>query len=150
MPFKTDHDLLPDNFEVAKIRSQNLKRRLLKENIFEKYDKIFKDYEECGIIKRVSSDEISHDPGKVHCLSHISVLRDDKGTTKIRTVFDPSNASNGPSLNDCLYAGPDLLAKIFDSLLRFTLNYVDILADIKQTFLNVEIFAQHQKFLRFL
>ena len=28
LPFKTDHDLLPDNFEVAKIRLQNLKRRL--------------------------------------------------------------------------------------------------------------------------
>ena len=61
LPFKTDHDLLPDNFEVAKIRLQNLKRRLLKENIFEKYDKIFKDYEECGIIKRVLSDEIQKD-----------------------------------------------------------------------------------------
>ena len=150
LPFKTDHDLLPDNFEVAKIRLLNLKRRLLKENIFEKYDKIFKDYEECGIIKRVPSDEIPQDPGKVHYLSHRPVLREDKETTKIRAVFDASCASNGPSLNDCLYAGPNLLAKIFDSLLRFRLNYVGILADIKQAFLNVEISAEHQKFLRFL
>ena len=150
LPFKTDHDLLPDNFEVAKIRLLNLKRRLLKENIFEKYDKIFKDYEECGIIKRVPSDEIPQDPGKVHYLSHRPVLREDKETTKIRAVFDASCASNGPSLNDCLYAGPNLLAKIFDILLRFRLNYIGILADIKQAFLNVEIFAEHQKFLRFL
>ena len=63
MPFKTDHDLLPDNFEVAKIRLQNLQRRLLKENIFEIYDKIF---EACDISKRVLSDEIPQDPGKVH------------------------------------------------------------------------------------
>ena len=70
LPFKTDHDLLPYNFEVAKIRLQNLKQRLLKENIFETYDKIFKDYEECGIIKRVLFDEISQDPGKVNYLSH--------------------------------------------------------------------------------
>ena len=35
LPLKTGHDLLPDNFEVAKIRLQNLKRLLLKENIFE-------------------------------------------------------------------------------------------------------------------
>ena len=63
LPFKTDHDLLPDNFEVAKIRLQNLQRRLLKENIFEIYDKIF---EACDIIKRVLSDEIPQDPGKVY------------------------------------------------------------------------------------
>ena len=63
MPFKTDPDLLPDNFEVAKIRLQNLQRRLLKENIFQIYDKIF---EACDIIKRVLSDEIPQDPGKVH------------------------------------------------------------------------------------
>ena len=53
-------------------------------------------------------------------------------------------------MDDCLYAGPNLLAKIFDILLRFRLNYIGILADIKQAFLNVEIFAEHQKFLRFL
>ena len=62
LPFKTDHDFLPDKFEVAKIRLQNLKQRLLKENIFEQY-KIFKDYEECGIIKRVPSDKVPQDPG---------------------------------------------------------------------------------------
>ena len=61
-------------------------------------------------------------------------------------MFDASSASNGTSLNDCLYAGPNLLAKIFDILLRFRLNYVGTLADIK-AFLNAEIFAEHEKFL---
>ena len=52
LPFKTDHYFLPDNFKVAKIRLQNLKQPLLKENVFEIYDKIFKDYEKSAIIKR--------------------------------------------------------------------------------------------------
>ena len=121
LPFKTDHDLLPYNFEVAKTRLQNLKQRLLKENIFETYDKIFKDYEECEIIKRVLFDEIPQDPGKVHYLSHRPVLREDKETTKLRTVFDASCANNG------LYAGPNLLAKIFNILLKFRLNQISIL-----------------------
>ena len=77
LPFKTDHDLLPDNIEVAKIQLQNLKQRLLKENIFEKFDK----------------------------MSRRPILRENKGTTKIRAVFDVSCASNGPSLNDCFYVG---------------------------------------------
>ena len=85
----------------------------MKENIFKKYDNIFKYYEECGIIKRVPSDDIPQDPGKVYYLSQRPVLREDKETT-IRAVFDASCATNGPSLNDCLYAGPKLLGKVGD------------------------------------
>ena len=65
-------------------------------------------------------------------------------------MFYASCASDGPSLNDCLYSGPNLLSKIFDILLRFRLNFIAILADIKQAFLNVEISKEHRDFLRFL
>ena len=65
-------------------------------------------------------------------------------------MFDASYASDGPSLNDCLYSGPNLLSKIFDILLRFRFNFIAILADMKQVFLNVEISKEHRDFLRFL
>ena len=78
------------------------------------------------------------------------MVRADKETTKVRVVFDASCAVNGPSLNDCLYAGPNLLSKIFDILLRFRLNFIAILADIKQAFLNIEISEEHKDYLRFL
>ena len=54
-------------------------------------------------------------------------------------MFDASCKVNGPSLNECLYAGPNLIAKIFDILIRFSCNKIGLLADIKQAFLNVEI-----------
>ena len=65
-------------------------------------------------------------------------------------MFDAFCASDGPSLNDCLYSGPNLLSKIFDIFLRFRFNFIAILADIKQAFLNVEISKEHGDFLRFL
>ena len=83
------------------------------------------------------------DLGKVHYLSHRPVLREDKETATIRAVFDGPYLSDGPSLNECLYAGSNLLANIVDILLRFRLNYIRILADIKQTLLHVEIFGEH-------
>ena len=49
-------------------------------------------------------------------------------------VFDASCASDGASLNDCLYSGPNLVSKIFDILLRFRVNFIATLADIKQEF----------------
>ena len=65
-------------------------------------------------------------------------------------MFDASCASDGRSLNDCVYSGPYLLSKIFDILLRFRFNFILILADSKQAFLNVEISKEHRDFLRFL
>ena len=43
-------------------------------------------------------------------------------------------SSNGASLNDCLYSGCDLLSKTFDILLRFCLNNIGILSDLKKLF----------------
>ena len=114
------------------------------------YDGIFKDYEANNIIERVPQEEIEVEAGLVHYLPHRPVVREEKETTKIRAVFDASCSNNGPSLNDCLCPGPNLLSNIFDILLRFRLNPVAILADIKQAFLNVEIAEEHRIFLRFL
>ena len=69
----------------------------------------------------------------------------------MRAVFDASaRVSDGPSLNECLYPGPNLLPKIFDILLRFRTNKFGLISDIKQAFLNIEINQQHREFLRFL
>lgn len=68
----------------------------------------------------------------------------DRETTKVRAVFDASYGNNSPLLNDCLYAGPNLLLTIFDILLRFRTNPVGLLADIKQTFLNIEVADKHR------
>ena len=94
--------------------------------------------------------QIAKDEGSVHYIPHRPVIREDRVTTKIRPVFDASCSVNGVSLNDCLYPGPNLLAKIFDILLRFRMNKIGILADIKQAFLNISIHPDHRDFLRFL
>ena len=81
----------------------------------------------------------------MHYLPHRPVV-----STKTRAVFDASCAYNGPSLNEYLYSGPNLLSNVFDILIRFRLNPIGILADIKQAFLNVGMSNDHKDFLRFL
>ena len=127
-----------------------MENKLARQNITFEYDKVFQEYEKTGIIEKVSDLEVPKVEGAVHYLPHRPVVRDDKATTKIRAVFDASCSTNGVSLNDCLYSGPNLLEKIFDILLRFRLNEIGILADIKQAFLNVRIHPDHKDFLRFL
>ncbi|CAB4030027.1 integrase core domain, partial, partial [Paramuricea clavata] len=150
LPFKPDHEQLPDNFSVCEGRLTCLKRRLTSKGILREYDTIFTEYEKNGIIERVPSHEIAGEVGGVHYLPHRPVVREDKQTTKIRAVFDASCQVNGPSLNQCLYSGPNLIAKIFDILVRFRLNKIGILADIKQAFLNIAISREHRDFVRFL
>ena len=70
----------------------------------------------------------------MHYLPHRAVIKEQRETTKIRVVFDASCGINGPSLNECLYSGPNMLGKIFDILLRFRLNRIAFTADIKQAF----------------
>ncbi|XP_066934625.1 uncharacterized protein [Clytia hemisphaerica] len=150
LPFKPNHDELPDNFSVSKRRLENVRKRLKASGILNDYDQIIKDYEKDSIIEKVPEEEIAKDRGKVHYLPHRAVVKENRETTKIRIVFDASCGVNGPSLNECLYPGPNMLAKIFDILLRFRLNRIAITADIKQAFLNVGIHPEHRDFLRFL
>ena len=130
LPFRPSHEFLPDNFSVCEQRLKKLKNRLTSENLVEKYDKIFKEYEQNNIIEKETFDEVPKKHGYVHYLPHRPVLREDQETTKIRSVFDASCTSDGPLLNYCLYSGPNLLSKIFDILLWFRFNFIAILADI--------------------
>ena len=150
LPFKPDHEPLPDNFGVCEGRLKSLKNRLIAKGILNGYDDIFLEYLENGVIERVPLNEIAMESGRVHYLPHRPVLREDKETTKIRAVFDASCKVNGPSLIECLYSGPNLIAKIFDILLRFRFNKIGILADITQAFLNIAIDKSHRDYLRFL
>ena len=65
-------------------------------------------------------------------------------------MFDASCKVNGPSLNECLYSGPNLIAKIFDIVMRLRLNKIGILADIRQAFLNIALSGEHRDYVRFL
>ena len=150
LPFKPDHDTIPDNYQTSEKRLVSLRRKLGKSGLTERYNEVFQEYEKEGIIERVPESEISAEVGKVHYLPHRPVVKEDRETTKIRAVFDASCGINGPSLNECQYSGPNLLSKVFDMLVRFRLNKVAILADIKKAFLNIEVFDEHRDFLRFL
>ena len=51
--FRPGHEFLPDNFSVCEQRLKKLKNLLTSENVVEKYDEIFKEYEQNKIIEKV-------------------------------------------------------------------------------------------------
>lgn len=152
LPFRPDHPPLPDNEFVCTRRLKSMHGKLLKdEGVVLKYDGVIKQYEKERIIERVPDEERYNTSNGVHYLPHRGVINEERETTKLRVVFDAScKVGENPSLNNCLYPGPNLISKIFDILLRFRLNPIAVISDIKQAFNQVEIHPEHQDFLRFL
>ena len=154
LPFKETHPPLPDSYQLSKTRLESLVRRL-KSNpeLLRQYDQVIQEQLQVNIIEPVSNEERftkKDSPRRIHYLPHRAVLRMDKTTTKLRVVYDASAKKDGPSLNDCLYAGPSLTPLIFDILLRFRLQSIGITSDIEKAFLNVSIAPDDRDFLRFL
>ena len=54
LPFKPNHEFIPDTYHVSLIRLFTLRNKLEKDpKLFKEYDTILKDYEKNGIIERV-------------------------------------------------------------------------------------------------
>ena len=150
LPFKEDHDLLPDNYSRSLKRLSGLNNRFTKDpELFKNYNEIVKEQEKLGVIEEVPESEF-RPVGHVHYLPHRPVVRNDRETTKVRMVFDASAKSNGTSLNDCLHVGPSLTESLYGVLLRFRLYKYVFIADIEKAFHQILINPEHRDFVRFL
>ena len=65
-------------------------------------------------------------------------------------MFDCAAKCNGISLNDMIYAGPKLLQGLFNVLVRFRRNPVDIACDIKEMYLQIEVKEQDRSHFQLL
>ena len=87
---------------------------------------------------------------RVHYLSHHAVIQWDKQTTKLRVIYDASAKTDGPSLNDCLYADPKFGQNIMDLLLPFRVHKVARIGDVEKAFLIVSVASSNRNVLRLL
>ena len=152
MPWKEQHPLLPDNYGLARNRFNQLLLKLSKDRqLLLEYDELIKNQLKSGVVELVQTDSFP-ETGRVHytCIPHHPVIRRDKDTTKVRIVYDASARQGGPSLNDCLHAGPSLLPKIVDILIRFRFHKVALVSDVEKAFHQVLIAPNDRDVLRFL
>ena len=70
LPFRPDHDTLPDNFSTCLKRLNSLEKRLDRQQINDDYNEIFVDYERNGIVERVPEAKVAKEEGTVHYLPH--------------------------------------------------------------------------------
>ena len=150
LPWKATHPPLPDNYELSQRRLSSLLSRLHKEpDILKEYDSVIRDQIDRGIVEVVNNESESNGTN-IHYIPHHAVIRRDKSTTKLRIVYDASAKSGGPSLNECVHAGPPLAQNIFDIMLRFRSHRIALVGDIEKAFLMVHIAEEDRDVLRFL
>ena len=148
LPFKENNPIIHDNYENSKARLLKLHSKLKQDpTLMKSYNDIFNEQKSMEII------ESAPGPGKIgetYYMPHHPVIRNDKSSSKVRIVFDASSKSVGPSLNDCLYKGPQLTPLLFDILLRFRSKIVALTTDIEKAFLQISVTDSDRDYLRFL
>ena len=99
LPFKPNHELLPDNYRLCETSLSKLRKRLsCNPELLSDYDKIFQSYQKDGIIEIVDESETMTEPGAVHYLPHRPVVHQDKETTR----SEPSLMHTPKSVMDLL------------------------------------------------
>jgi hypothetical protein len=102
------------------------------------YTDTFAMYHEMGILEEAHPDGGNFIP-------HHGVIQ----KNKLRVVYDASAKPwKGPSLNQCLFPGPNLLADLHAILLRFRLFKYPIIADVEKAFLMVGIKSEHRDYFK--
>ena len=147
LPWRHDARDLPTNYNMAYGQVKHLRENLLKRGDLQIYDDLIRSQEECGFIEKVDS---SSPQVNTHYLPHHAVAKD-SATTPLRIVFNCSAKSgHGPSLNDCLMAGPNITNNLVDVLLKFRTCKYAFSADISKAFLRIGLQACDRDFTRFL
>ena len=151
LPWRDNHPILPSNYQMSLKRLFGLLRRLKSDpSLLKEYNDVITDQLNRGIVEMVKEPNLSQSHNETHYIPHHAVIRRDKETTKLRIVFNGSTKENGPSLNECLHAGPSLYQGILEILLRFRMFRVGLIGDIEKAFLMVSVAPKDRDVLCFL
>ena len=124
---------------MAEGRLRNQLRKLKNTpGILEEHNKIIKEQLKEGIVEEVPDNPSGN---RITYIPHQAVICEDAATTTVRIVYDASaKVGKGiKSLNECLHTGPSLNPLLCAMLLKFRMHPIVLMADIKQTFLQIEI-----------
>lgn len=122
------------------------------ENRFKKHPKLHNDYKNFMNEYLVNGHmELStYDPESFY-LPHHAVIRNESTTTKLRVVFNASQATtNGKSLNEQLAIGESHQSDILTILLNFRKFKFAFTADIEKMYRQIWISKEHRKYQKIL
>nr|CAB3263156.1 uncharacterized protein LOC104265735 [Phallusia mammillata] len=149
LPWRHDHQIMPDNLKMATNRLGCLRRRLARDDVMmSKYGEQMQTTIDKGYAEEISTEELSTNQ-RVWYIPHHGVLNPNK-PGKLRVVFDCAAQYRGLSLNQALMQGPDFVNSLVGVLLRFRKEPIALVADIEAMFYQVRVAPRDRDCLRFL
>ena len=148
LPWKTNHSKLPTNKAGSRPCLTTLVIKLTHEGSHERYDDIIREQLDQGIIEPAPIEA----KGKEFYLPHKGIIKQSAQTTKLQSVYDLSakESSDKPSLNECLYPGPQLQNQLWNILVHARFHPILLTSDIEKAFfLQVPIKEEERDSLRF-
>ena len=150
LPWRCSLEMLPNNRKLAMVRLKCLRNKLLKDpTLLSKYQEVMNNYIRSGYASKICPGNVGRVGEPRWYLPHYAVINPRK-PEKIRVVFDCAAEYLGWSSNKCLLSGPNMVSDLVAVLLRFRENYIGIVADIKEMFLQVRVPEKDRSLSRFL
>ncbi|XP_037919504.1 uncharacterized protein LOC119656896 [Hermetia illucens] len=153
LPFKQNADpekTVCNSQQKAYIRFSQLEKRLNNDDdLRNQYVAFMEEYLALGhMVEGPVADKFTK---QTYYLPHHAVRKDDSTTTKLRVVFNASQATpTGKSLNDILLVGPNIQNSITHVLMRWRTHRYVIAADIEKMYRQISIHPQDQDYQRIL
>ena len=153
LPLRKENLQMPNSRQYALCRLRTLKRKFLNDpTTWNKYKEFINDMILEGHAELVPDNEISRKNegnNRVWYIPHFGIYHPKK-PEKLRVVFDCAAKFHGVNLNENLLSGPDLNNTLLGVLLRFRMESVAVIADIKGMFHQVRVVESDRDLLRFL
>ena len=133
-PWKVPRNTLPRNEVIALQSLMAVERNLKRKPEWAKvYCQQVQDMKDRGSVVVLDTEDLKWE-GDHYYLPHLAVNQPKKESTPVRLCFDASRRQGGfPSLNDCLYKGPDnFITNLLSVLIGFRSKEVGMVADIRK------------------
>jgi len=141
---------LPFNRVAAQARLHHLKRHFSRDPDLEaKYRAVIEEYVNKGYARKLTPEEATKRSRITWYLLHHPIFNINK-PDKCHVVFDAAAKSDGTSLNDQLFQGPDLTNSLTGVLIRFPEEEIAFTADLEAMFHRVKVLPRDADALRFL
>ncbi|XP_050324492.1 uncharacterized protein LOC126755810 [Bactrocera neohumeralis] len=152
LPFRKDYPVnisLGSSLKIAYSQFYRNEARLSRDkNLQKEYNRVLNEYVELGHMVKIHTNQTA-DSSDNYYLPHHAVKKEESTSTKVRVVFNASQAtSNGTSLNDILLPGPVLQADLTILILRWRLFKYVFSSDIEMMYRQILLKADQTKYQR--
>ncbi|XP_031638866.1 uncharacterized protein LOC116350989 [Contarinia nasturtii] len=149
LPFNMNpkhENFLGNSKQMALRRFYQIEKRFSRDQLYkQRYFEEIQGYLDLGHMS------LCNDSNDGYVLPHHAIVRENRTTTKQRTVYDASAVtSNGYSLNDRCLNGPTIQPELFDTFIRWRIFKIALIADIEKMYRQILVAPEDRKYQKIL